>query len=210
MRSRETVHRDEDDRRAMRAIFSDTDPLVVFWRRTDIVGLERLTLMVDADGVRVHSAIIGVEDGGFQIDHRWHLTPDWRAVSLHVERLGADGRRVVTLERAANAWRVNGEPRPDLDGAEEPDLSVTPFCNTLPIRQLPETPGASRTVDVAYVDGKDLTVTRSRQRYDRVGPQRVRFIDLGVSKGFEADLDLDDQGLVARYEHLFERVPIKA
>ena len=47
---------------------------------------------------------------------------------------------------------------------------------------------------------------RSRQRYDRVGPNRVRFVDLGVAAGFEADLDLDDDGLVLRYEGLFERV----
>jgi uncharacterized protein len=181
---------------------------VVFWRRTDVQGLERLVLSLEANTVKVASTVMCVEDGGFRLDHRWELTSDWRAMSLHVERLGTDGRRLVVLERHGHTWRVNGEPRPDLDAADEPDLSVTPFCNTLPIRRLLRSSQTSVTVDVAYVSGKDLTVTRSRQRYDRLGPLRFRYIDLGLSDGFRADLDVDEQGLVLRYEHLFERLEV--
>jgi uncharacterized protein len=50
------------------------------------------------------------------------------------------------------------------------------------------------------------SLARSRQRYDRHGPGRLRYVDLGLSRGFEADLAVDDTGLVVRYEHLFERV----
>ncbi len=101
---------------------------------------------------------------------------------------------------------MDGASRPDLDSAEEPDLSVTPFCNTLPIRRTPDAAGESLTLDTAFIDGPALTVARSSQRYDRQGPGRVRFVDLGLSRGFEADLVVDDAGLVLRYEHLFERV----
>jgi hypothetical protein len=31
-------------------------------------------------------------------------------------------------------------------------------------------------------------------------------VDLGLSRGFEADLTVDADGLVLTYEHLFERV----
>jgi uncharacterized protein len=153
--------------------------------------------------------VIGVADGGFRLDHAWQLTPDWRATSLRVERWGADDRRVLALERDGCGWRVNGEGRPDLDGAEEPDLSVTPFCNTLPIRRLLASDDASLTLDVAYVNGSDLTVTRSRQRYERQGPGRIRYVDLGLFPGFEAELDVDGRMLVVSYEHLFERVDIR-
>jgi hypothetical protein len=34
----------------------------------------------------------------------------------------------------------------------------------------------------------------------------LRYIDLGLFRGFEADLLVDDVGLGLRYEHLFERV----
>jgi uncharacterized protein len=178
----------------------------ICWRRTDIVGLELLELKIGAERVRAESSVICMEDGGFRLDHSWELTSDWRALALRVERWGADGRHTVTLERERDGWRVDGKSRPDLDGADEPDLSATPFCNTLVIRRIPAVSGASLTVDTAYVNARDLVVTRSRQRYEYQAPGRFRYIDLGTHAGFEADLEVDGQGIIKRYQHLFERV----
>lgn len=179
---------------------------VLFWRRTDVEGLERLELTIEPDGVTARSTVICLEDGGFRLDHRWRLDPDWRAQSVVVERWNAQSHGIVRVERAGTGWRVDGAPRPDLDGAEEPNLSVTPFCNTFPIRRTPQGAGKSLALDTAFIDGPALTVARSSQRYDRLGRTRVRYVDLGLSRGFEADLVVDDEGLVLRYEHLFERV----
>jgi len=179
---------------------------ILFWRRTDIEGLERMALAIEPDGVTAQSSLICLEEGGLRVDHVWQLDPEWRAQAVVVDRWNARGHGRVELLRDGNGWRVDGIARPDLDGAEEPDLSVTAFCNTLPIRRTSETPGASLTLDTAYIDGSALTVTRSRQRYDRQGPGRLRFVDLGLSAGFEADLVVDESGLILRYEHLFERI----
>lgn len=179
---------------------------VLFWRRTDIEGLERLELQRDGAGITAVSSVLCLEAGGFRLDHHWRLSSDWRAQSVRVERWTTHEHDVLLLERAGTVWSVNGEPRADLDGAEEPDLSVTPFCNTFPIRRMPQGAGQSLTLDTAFIDGLALTVARSRQRYDRQGPDRLRYVDLGLSAGFEADLVVDQQGLVLRYEHLFERV----
>jgi uncharacterized protein len=180
--------------------------MMLCWRRLDMTGLELLALKKEAAGVSAESSVICGWDGGFRLDHQWHLTPDWRAVSLRIRRWDASGERMLSLEREGEGWRVNGERRPDLDGADEPDLSVTPFCNTLVIRRVPPRAGASLTVDTAWVNGDDLTVHRSSQRYECQGPGRFRYIDLGVSAGFEADLRVDEEGLIEHYEHLFERV----
>jgi hypothetical protein len=179
---------------------------VLFWRRTDVEGFERLELSIEPDGVAATSTVICVEAGGFRLDHRWRLDPGWRAQSVIVERWNLQGHAALRLERAGTGWTVNGTPRLELEGAEEPDLSVTPFCNTFPIRRIPERQGASLALDTAFIDGAAMTVARSSQRYDRQGPGRVRYIDLGLSRGFEADLVVDDDGLVLHYEHLFERV----
>jgi hypothetical protein len=152
--------------------------------------------------------VICLEEGGFRLDHRWRLDCDWRVQSVNVERWNLQGHGVLLLERAGTGWRVDGGLRPDLEGAEEPDLSVTPFCNTFAIRRTPETAGASFTLDTAFIDGPALTVARSRQRYDRQGPGRLRYVDLGLSRGFEADLVVDEMGLVLRYENLFERLQL--
>ncbi|WP_114953862.1 putative glycolipid-binding domain-containing protein [Sphingosinicella terrae] len=179
---------------------------VLYWRRTDVAGLERLELVVGANGITARGSVLCLEDGGFRLDHEWRLSPDWRASSLTVRRWSAAGEDSLRLEWDGTGWRVDGARRPDLDGADEPDLSATPFCNSLPIRRLPAAAGASLTLDTAYVDAAALTVARSRQRYDRQGRGRVRYVDLGLSAGFEADLLIDEAGLVLSYQHLFERV----
>lgn len=179
---------------------------VLFWRRTGLDGLERLTLSMRDDGVVAQSTVLCAEDGGFRLDHAWRLDRDWRAQSVIVERWGAQGHGRLMLERSGGGWRVNGDLRPDLDGAEEPDLSVTPFCNTFAIRRLLRERGATLTLDTAFIDGAALTVARSRQRYLRQARDRVRYIDLGLSAGFEADLTLGEHDLVLDYEHLFARV----
>lgn len=179
---------------------------ILFWRRTDVGGLERLQLAIEPGGVTANSTVLCLEAGGFRLDHRWRLDPDWRAQSVIVERWNAHGHGLLRLERAGTSWRVDGVLRPDLDGTAEPDLSVTPFCNTFPIRRTPHDAGAQLTLDTAFIDGPALTVARSRQRYDRLGPGRLRYVDLGLSRGFEAELVVDEAGLVLHYEHLFERV----
>lgn len=181
-------------------------PSVYFWRRTDIEGLERLELDSGPDGVRAVSTVLCQGGGGFRLDHSWRLDSGWQVQTAVVERWNAEGHGVLRLERAGTGWRVNGKARPDLDGAAEPDLSVTPFCNTFPIRRTPEVVGESLPLDTAFIDGPALTVSRSSQRYDRQGPGRLRYVDLGLFAGFEADLLVDDDGLVVRYEHLFERI----
>ena len=183
-----------------------TSRSIFFWRRTDMDGLERLELAMEPECVRATSTVLCLESGGFRLDHRWLLDPGWRAQSVTVERWNAQGHGVLRLERDGSGWRVDGLARPDLDGAEEPDLSVTPFCNSFPIRRTPERAGESLSLDTAFIDGAALTVARSSQRYVRQGPGRLRYVDLGLSRGFEADLVVDETGLVVSYEHLFERV----
>ncbi|PZO81304.1 MAG: hypothetical protein DI629_04675 [Mesorhizobium amorphae] len=181
-------------------------PLILFWRRTDTEGLERIEIVSEPRGISVRGSVITLEDGGLRLDHTWVLDGDWRTQSVLVERWNAAGHKALRIERDGPGWRVDGVARGDLDGADEPDISVTPFCNTLAIRRMADGPDASLVLDTVYVDAGEMTVSRSRQRYERLGAQRLRYVDLGLSEGFEAELSVDEQGLVVRYEHLFERV----
>lgn len=181
-------------------------PAVFFWRRTDLAGLERLTLSASAGAVLVESTVVCVEDGGFRLDHRWRLSPGWRTLLLEVDKWGPDGHERLVIERSGDGWTVDGAHRPDLVGADEPDLSVTPFCNTLPIRRLMSGSDASLVLDTCYLDAASMTVTRSGQRYDRITSGRVRYVDFGRFAGFEAELLIVGEGLIVSYQNLFERV----
>lgn len=64
--------------------------------------------------------------------------------------------------------------------------------------------GASHDVEVAWVAEEDLAVTRSLQRYTRIGDHAWSFEDR--ESGFAADLQVDDDGLVLDYPGLFRRL----
>jgi hypothetical protein len=51
-----------------------TRPTILFRRRTDLAGLERLTLSVSGDAVPAESTVPRTEDDGFRLDHRLTLT----------------------------------------------------------------------------------------------------------------------------------------
>lgn len=171
-----------------------------------MVGLERLELDIQLGGLTAVSSVVVAEGKGLRLDHRWQLDEAWRTQSVSIERWNSDGHAVLRLDRQGDIWRVNGEPRADLEGADEADLSVTPFCNSFGVRKTPSWPGASLALDIAYIDGATLEVSRSRQRYDRKGYDRLRYVDLGLALGFEAELLVDQEGLVLHYEGLFELV----
>ncbi|HEX6955043.1 MAG TPA: putative glycolipid-binding domain-containing protein [Agromyces sp.] len=179
----------------------------VYWRRTDVIGLERLELARGADGIEASGTVLCLEDGGFELAHRWRLSPEWQAQSVEVERRDAGGAVRLAVERQGDGWLVDGVRRSDLDGAEEPDLSVTPLCNAFPIRRLAAPAASVRELDVCFIDADTMSVTRARQRYERIDVHRVRYVSIdGASAGFTAELVVDDDGLVRTYEHLFERV----
>lgn len=175
------------------------------WRRVDVAGLERLTIeAAERGGLVVRGTLVTAGEGGFSLSHEWHLDAAWRTLAIRVACDGPDGHRGVRVERDGDGWRVDGAMRPDLAGTLEPDLSATPFCNSLALRRMGD--AADLILDTVYIAAPALTVERSRQRYERVADSRVRYVDLGTAAGFTALLDLDAEGFVTRYDGLFERV----
>jgi hypothetical protein len=178
-----------------------TDQLIRKWRRLDEPGLELMTLSHTADGLRALSFLVLAGEESFGLRYDWRLDSGWRTASLRLAVVD-QGERSLTIERTGDStWRVDGQPRPDLTGCAEVDVSATPFCNGLAIRRMAEADGELLAL---YVEAPALSCVPSRQRYERLGAHAWRYVDLGVSDGFTARLDLDDEGLVSRYEHLFE------
>jgi hypothetical protein len=178
------------------------------WRRLDIQGLEVLRLTSSPAQVSARSVIVDAGEQPFALHCRWMLDRDWRTRALHLQ-LDTGLARELLLERLAETtWRVDGVERPDLEGCEEVDLSATPFCNSLALRRFAAPPGGARELTALFVALPHMTIVPSRQRYEQLGPKTFRYVDLGEHAGFEARLDVDEDGLVERYEGLFERVNV--
>jgi uncharacterized protein len=170
------------------------------WRRIDQPGLELARIETADHGVAVSSTLIDAGKKPFSLRYHWTLDADWRTRTLRIEQMCEDDRW-ITIERVgASSWRIDNRLAPHLEGCAELDLSATPFCNALAIHRL----GRDGELDAAYVSAEDLSVTPSRQRYEKINGHIWRYTDLGVAEGFTAALDLDDDGLVRRYEGLFE------
>ena len=173
------------------------------WRRIDFVGLEILQLTKTQTAIEARGTIIDAGDGQFSLSAVWKLDANWRSRSLDLTQRAASGERTLRIERGQRGWLIDGHARPDLADCLEIDVSATPFCNGLALHGLGHEPGE---LTALYVDASDLSVQPSRQAYERLGPRQWRYIDLGVAKGFKAVLDFDEDGLVTKYEGLFERV----
>jgi len=170
------------------------------WRRIDQPGLELARIAIEKRGVTVASTLVDGGEEPFSLRYIWTLDPNWSTRGLRIEHMDGDDRW-LTIERVGPAtWRVDNRPAPHLDGCDELDLSATPFCNALAIRRL----GGDGELTVAYIDASDMSVEPSRQRYEKIDARNWRYIDLGIAHGFTAALQLDRDGLVERYEGLFE------
>jgi len=94
---------------------------------------------------------------------------------------------------------------PQLRGAIDIDISITPFMNTLPIRRLSLQTGQTEEILAVYIQLPSLTIATDRQRYTCLeGGRRYRYES--VDSDFTRDIEVDDQGLVVTYPGLFQRV----
>jgi uncharacterized protein len=177
--------------------------LVRTWRRIDSEsGLEHFRLRRTETGLDVESALISAGPQPFSMQYAWSLDAQWRSRRLHLRVFAPDEKSVVIERAGADSWQVDGRTTPELDGCSELDVSATPFCNALAIRAAGRR--RSHELTALYVAVPELKLTPSRQRYERLGAARWRYIDLGVARGFTAVLQLDRDGLVRKYQHLFE------
>jgi hypothetical protein len=177
------------------------------WRRLDFAGLEILTITGSADGISIRGQCIDAGDEPFCVHHEWLLDRSWRSKTLWLTRFGAEGDRHLYIERAGDArWKVDGQNRPDLDGCDEIDLSFTPICNCIALRREELAINGEFELTALHVSLPRVTIAPSRQKYLRTGMNAYRYIDLGLSAGFEAALQVDAQRMIRHYEGLFEAV----
>lgn len=129
----------------------------------------------------------------------------WRVRSVEAGLVG-DDRHIALAGDGAGHWRDGaGRSLPELAGAIDVDLSVTPFTNTLPIRRLELRAGQSADLRVAYIGLPDRTVTIDPQRYVCLEPRR-RYRYESLDSDFVREIEVDADGLVVTYPGLFRRM----
>lgn len=170
----------------------------VAWRRSDEVAAdEHCTLTLRDSGLSLVGTILGAE-GGLPVRIEYRVLADGAGMTTaaHVRDLRGFETRTIGLERDGKGnWSVDGVRVPALKGCPDVDLGCSPSTNTLPIRRLRLAVGASRTIQAAWVLFPELTVVKAAQTYTRLDEFTYRY----ASGDFEAELTVDDDGLVASY-----------
>ena len=168
------------------------------WRRSDEIETdEHCTLTLRDGGLSLVGTVLGSEGGQpVRIEYRVLADSTGMTTAAHVRDLRGFETRTVVLERTAKgAWTVDGAAARGLKGCTDVDLGCSPSTNTLPIRRLRLAVGGSKTIQAAWVRFPSLTVEKTRQTYSRLDEFTYRY----ASGAFEAELVVDEDGVVARY-----------
>ncbi|MEZ2388816.1 putative glycolipid-binding domain-containing protein [bacterium RCC_150] len=147
------------------------------------------------------SSILTDRDGRY--DYEVTLDDHWvfRELTLHCH----DDRRLEVQRGNDGIWSVNGEPRPDLEGAIDIDLAFSPFTNTLPIRRLNLAVGSRAEIITAYIDAPSFRVLPDPQAYTRTAVNLYLYESL--DSDFSRQITVDPDGFVIDYPGLYSRYP---
>lgn len=169
------------------------------------VGLEHLLLSAG----RADSVVLALDEehGALRFTYRLAWDESWQL---------RDAELAVTTERASRSrtlhtdgqghWREgDGRIIAELDGCRDIDIWPTPFTNSFPIRRQPMALGERREFLMAWVFAPDLTIHAQPQAYTRLADRLYLFQSLDGS-GFQAELPVDEDGIVEDYPGLFRRV----
>ena len=179
------------------------DLKIVRWREWDGPGIEHLELRERAGVVLADSVVICSGQTPFAVRYRIECDANWRTRSVTVDMIGS-GRTLVLASDGDGRWTRDGLPVPELDGVLDPDLTVTPFTNTLPIRRLRLSTGQSAEITTAFIEFPALTVVSNPQRYTCLEEGR-RYLYESRASGFKRELGIDRDGLVVAYPDFWQR-----
>jgi hypothetical protein len=169
------------------------------------LGLEHLLL---AEG-KADSIVLAFDEecGPFRLTYRLAWDESWRIRDARFATVTERYTRSLQLETDGQGrWRFgDGRALEELDGCIDVDLWPTPFTNTFPIRREPIAVGERREFRMAWIRAPELTVRAQPQAYTRLAERLFLFENLDGC-GFQAELLVDDDGIVIDYPELFRRV----
>ncbi|HEY4227212.1 MAG TPA: putative glycolipid-binding domain-containing protein [Candidatus Limnocylindrales bacterium] len=170
----------------------------VAWRRSDEVDADEFcTLTVRDGGLSLVGTVLGAEAGRpIRIEYRVLADARGLTTAVHVRQLvGFDQRAIVLMRDPKGNWTLDGTRASKLRSCTDIDLGCSPSTNTLPIRRLRLGIGDSKTISAAWITFPDLEVVKAAQTYSRLDETTYHY----ASGTFEADLNVDDDGLVTTY-----------
>jgi hypothetical protein len=183
----------------------------ILWRTLQEPGLEHLSLnQHEDDGFTADGEVLGIAGGQpYRLYYEVNLDSAFQLDSVNLVCSFPDYRLLELFPGADARWYDgDGVELSHLRGCQYIDIMASPFTNTLPVRRLAWTPGASADIIVAYIAVPSLAVAPQRQRYTclELTPAGSIFRYEGLDTGFRAEVQFDAYGLVTVYGNIWEQV----
>lgn len=181
----------------------------IMWAQVGETGLEHLHLSQRKDEIIADGLVLLKEQNvPLRVHYTVRCDSKWitREVALHVVGL-TSARQRLTADGTGH-WFRRGKKLAALDGCLDVDINVTPFTNTLPIRNLALQPGESAEINVVYISVPELSFRPAQQRYTclELTPEGGRYRYESPTTGFTREITVDADGLVIDYPGIWRRV----
>lgn len=172
------------------------------WQRLDGEGLEHLVITDEPDGILARGVIISDNEGErFAANYSVTLSPDWVFREVRIETV--EGTRLHLVRDTLGNWTADGVAVPALGGCTDIDMSMSAFTNSLPIRRVSFAENEPQRFDMAWIPLDTLKPFPDGQIYTALGNRRYRY--QSADSDFEAEITVDEDGLVVSYPPLVER-----
>ena len=195
-------------------------PFIV-WTGVEEWLTEAAQVELGEGGLSARGVQLGADPAPFRVDYRLEAPRSWVTSELELTATAEGWSRRLLLEHdGEGGWRadvadtgdVPGGPwdgdLPDLLKARDIDIENSPLTNTMPIIRSGFRAGGSGDFVMAFVRMPTLRVEASPQRYEHLRATETGSFVRYISRDgdFQADLELDTDGLLVHYPRLARRI----
>lgn len=179
--------------------------LNVLWTGREYYSLENCLINLRSEQIEINSTIIGYYQNKIYFAKYFIKTNNkWRTFFVDVKYRINNVENRIRLERKSNTgWLLNNIEEHSLSGCTDVDISVTPFTNTLPVKRLQLAQNEEKKIKVIYINILDKEVKPVIQSYQRISA--TKYLYQNVPNDFQAEIEVDEFGLVVDYPSLFKR-----
>jgi len=177
----------------------------VLWSGQEYRSKESCLVRTTTFGHEVTSTIIGYYQGRiFKVDYLIKTNQRWETLIFEISGSYNDRSIVISFKGdGLGNWYRDGHEETQFKGCIDIDLPLTPFTNTLPVKRLQLKDGEQAEIRVIYIDLLADEIRPVKQKYVRRSATVYHYEN--VPNDFEADIVVDEFGLVVDYPTLFVR-----
>jgi hypothetical protein len=177
---------------------------IVTWHAVEYPSIENCEIHIDDHGLRAVSAIEGIfRNEPFTVQYVLSTDEHFATRMLLLKANYCSTVWTISLLNDKSVWYMNEEPHTEFRGCAEVDIATTPFTNTLPVRRLSLDVGEEQEIRVIYFDLFEGAIKALSQKYRRLSENTYHYEN--IPNDFEADIEVDTNGLVLNYPGLFYR-----